>query len=199
MPTLNGSTLLEVMEFPRSLPPDYPLGDREVGAHERALIEQKLENVKPGETLGVDTRRVKFINYTFSDECFGKLASNLRAGDLGDRFVVLVATRKQADDTLKDVSLALVGRKLAMLCVADPEDPSDPYVIGELPEYLRDTLEAVKPGDTNELLANRLGINLTTCSNRTDKLVGLRLLRRKPHAGKFGYKQYEFTPILSPA
>jgi DNA-binding IclR family transcriptional regulator len=81
--------------------------------------------------------------------------------------------------------------------VDDPLHAQDWRVIGELPKSLEDTLNVVEAGDTNEALAGRLGINLTTCNNRTDRLVKLRLLRRTLHQGELGYKQYEFAPVLA--
>ena len=55
------------------------------------------------------------------------------------------------------------------------------------------------PGDTNEALAERLDIKLTTCSNRTDRLAKLRLLRKQRRHGDLGYKQFEFFPVLPSA
>lgn len=78
-------------------------------------------------------------------------------------------------------------------------DASEYDVVGELSEALKETLRAVEPGDTNEILADKLNIKPTACINRTDKLTKMRLLRKKLHAGEYGYKQYEFAPVLSPS
>ena len=199
MPVLSSHSRLKTVRFPRELEPDEPLANRQAATKERALLEQELRNIEPGGAVGIDARRVQFINYTFSDECFGKLLDELRSGEYPDRFLVLIASPEDLEDKLKDVAVALAGRKLAMLCLFEPKDTGNHGIVGELPKYLEDTLRAVKPGDTNETLAKRLGINLTTCNNRTDKLVKLRLLRRKLHEGGLGYKQYEFAPVLSPA
>lgn len=197
MPTISHKTI-QAVEFPQTQEPNVPLGHRELGEKERVLLEQEVTKVEPGEVVGIDVRRVEFLNYTFADECFGKLLDRMRTGDLGDRFAVLVADEAKLEEELKDVSLALSARKLAMLRTDDPSHAEEWHVIGDLPKSLEDTLKAVKSGDTNEVLAERLGINLTTCNNRTDKLVKLRLLRRKLHEGNLGYKQYEFAPILPP-
>lgn len=73
---------------------------------------------------------------------------------------------------------------------------ADLRVVSELPGYLAHTLESVRPGDTYEALAERLGIKLTTCSNRTDRLAKLHLLRKERRQGSLGYKQFEFFPVL---
>lgn len=198
MPTASRATI-KVVEFPQTQEPDTPLGSRRLGEEERALLEREVGKAKPGEIVGIDARRVEFVNYTFADECFGKLFNRMRAGEFGERFVVFMADESRLEEELKDVTVALAARKLAALCVDDPARAVDWRIIGELPKSLEDTLQAVEAGDTNETLAGRLGINLTTCNNRTDRLVKLRLLRRTLHQGELGYKQYEFAPVLAPS
>jgi hypothetical protein len=198
VPTASPATI-RVVTFPRTKEPTTPLGNRQLGEEERAQLERKVAEVEPGEIVGIDARRVEFLNYTFADECFGKLFNRIRAGEFGERFAVFVADESRFEEELKDVSVALAARKLAALCVDDPAHTEDWRIVGELPESLKHTLEAVEAGDTNETLAGRLGINLTTCNNRTDRLVKLRLLRRTLHRGDLGYKQYEFAPVLAPS
>jgi DNA-binding IclR family transcriptional regulator len=77
--------------------------------------------------------------------------------------------------------------------------PVDLRIVGALPDHLARTLWAIHPRDTNETLAERLGLNLTTCSNRTDRLAKLRLLRKQRRQGALGYKQFEFFPVLQNA
>jgi len=196
VPTASRATM-KVVEFPQTREADTPLGNRQLGEEERTLLEQEVAKAEPGGIVGIDARRVEFLNYTFADECFGKLFSRMHAGEFGERFAVLVANKSRLEEELKDVSVALAARKLAVLCVDDPLHAQDWRVIGELPKSLEDTLNVVEAGDTNEALAGRLGINLTTCNNRTDRLVKLRLLRRTLHQGELGYKQYEFAPVLA--
>jgi hypothetical protein len=196
VPTASRATI-KVVKFPQTQEPNAPLGNRQLGEEERILLEREVAKVSPGEIVGIDARQVEFLNYTFADECFGKLFNRMRAGELGERFAVFVADESRLEEELKDVSVALAARKLAVLCVDDPTRAEDWRIMGELPKSLEDTLEAVEAGDTNETLANRLGINVTTCNNRTDRLVKLRLLRRTLHQGDLGYKQYEFAPVLA--
>lgn len=196
MPTASHATTKRV-EFPLTQEPDTPLGNRQLGREERTLLEREVANAKPGEIIAIDARKVEFLNYTFADECFGKLFSRMSAGEFGERFAVLVANEPKLEEELKDISVALAARKLAVLCIDDLTRTVDWRVLGNLPKSLEDTLVAVQAGDTNETLASRLGINLTTCNNRTDRLVKLRLLRRSLHLGDLGYKQYEFAPVLN--
>lgn len=196
MPVSSNTMGLEkVLDFPCCLPADDLLANREDGEKERACLEEALAAAGPDEVVGIDVGQVKFINYSFSDECFGKLCGRLQSGEYPDRFIVLIAPEEELENSLYDVSIALKNRKLAMLWTH--HDASEYDVIGELSEALKETLRAVKPGDTNEILANKLNIKPTACINRTDKLTKMRLLRKKLHVGDYGYKQYEFAPVLA--
>ncbi len=175
------------------------MAGRKRGEEERLRLEKELRSVDDGAVLGIDVGQVLFVNHSFVDECFGALVRKLFSGEYKDRFVVLVASPEEQAEMLEDVSISLERRKLAMLCSGQDGEKDSTYIIGELPEYLRSTLNAVEPGDTNESLAEKLNIKLTTCSNRTDRLAKLRLLRKQLRSGELGYKQFEFSPVLPPA
>lgn len=185
-----------LLHFPQCISEEEPLATREDGQRELSRLEEALETAAPGEVVGVDVSGVRFINYSFSDQVFGKLCGRLWAGEHPDRFVVLVAPLQDLENRLQDIPVTLKNRKLAMLCLADPEDPSTQEVVGELSKSLKETLKAVRPGDTNEDLAERLEIKLTTCINRTDKLSRMRLLRKSERARESGHRQFEFSPVL---
>jgi hypothetical protein len=192
------SSIFEVLlNFPQRLSPEQPLATREDGQEELACLENVLREVAPGEVVGVNASQVRFINYSFSDECFGNLCGRLHAGEHPDRFVVIIAPHEDLKNRLQDVSVALKNRKLAMLCLTEPGNIFSQEVVGELSESLRETLSAVRVGDTNEDLAERLHINLTTCINRTEKLSKMRLLRKSERVKESGYRQYELSPVLS--
>lgn len=196
MPAPSKSTIFEKkINFPQHLSPKDPLATREAGQVQLARLGEVLEDTQAGEVVGIDVSGVEFINYSFSDECFGNLCGRLQSGEFPDRFVVLVAPEEGMENRLQDISIALKNRKLAMLWIAH-EDAPEYDLVGELSEALKETLKAVEPGDTNETLAGKLNIKSTACINRTDKLTKMRLLRKKLHAGEYGYKQYEFAPVL---
>lgn len=199
MPAPSKSIGLEkVLSFPLRLSEKDLLANREDGERERVCLEEEIEAIEPGGVVGVDVGQVRFINYSFSDECFGKVCGRLQSGEYPDRFVVLIAPREELETSLHDIYIALKNRKLAMLWITH-QDALEYGVVGELSEALKETLRAVEPGDTNEILAAKLNIKPTACINRTDKLTRMRLLRKKLHAGEYGYKQYEFAPVLPPS
>ncbi len=173
------------------------LAGRKGGAMERDRLKRVLGSLGPGSVLGVDARASEFMNFSFADECFRMLAQELSAGEAEDRYVVLIVSPGEQEDLIEEIQVSLERKKLAMF-LAETSDGgrADLSVIGGLSDYLERTLSAVRPGDTNEKLAERLGLNLTTCSNRTDKLAKLRLVRKQRRQGGLGYKQFEFFPVL---
>ncbi len=195
MPAPTKSRTFKKITFPQYLSPKKPLATREDGQDQLTQLGEILKQTPLGGVVGIDVGGVKFINYSFSDECFGNLCGRLQSGEYPERFVVLIAPAEHMENRLQDISIALKHRKLAMLWAMD-EDISEYDFVGELSEALKETLKAVEPGDTNEVLAKKLGIKPTACVNRTDKLTKMRLLRKKLHAGEYGYKQYEFAPVL---
>jgi hypothetical protein len=146
-----------------------------------------------------DVRTVHIMNFSFADECFGVLMQELYAGEAKDRYVVLIVSPDEQGDILEEIPVSLDRKKLAMFYTDNAEGLGELSIVGELPDYLVYTLESVRPGDTNETLAERLDIKLTTCSNRTDRLARLRLLRKQRRHGDLGYKQFEFSPVLPSA
>jgi hypothetical protein len=173
------------------------LAGRKGGAMERERLRRELASLGPGSVLGVDARAAEFMNFSFADECFRVLAQELSAGEAEDRYVVLIVSPAEQEDLIEEIQVCLERKKLAMfLAEASDEDAAAVRIIGELPDYLAHTLASVRPGDTNEVLSERLDIKLTTCSNRTDRLARLRLLRKQRRHGDLGYKQFEFFPVL---
>lgn len=175
------------------------LAGRKGGAMKRTRLRQRIESYGSGSVLGLDVRLVDFMNFSFADECFGALSQELYAGEIEDRYVVLIVSPGEQEDILEEIQVSLERRKLAMFYADKAEGTADLRIVGELPDYLMHTLESVRPGDTNEALSERLDIKLTTCSNRTDKLAKLRLVRKRRRQGGLGYKQFEFFPVLQDA
>lgn len=174
------------------------LAGRKGGAMERDRLRRALGALGLGSVLGVDARATEFMNFSFADECFRMLAQELLAGEAEDRYVVLIVSPGDQDDLVEEIEISLERKKLALfLAEASGDGTADVRIIGELPDYLAHTLASVRPGDTNETLADRLDLNLTTCSNRTDKLAKLRLVHKRRRRGALGYKQFEFFPVLA--
>lgn len=198
-PAVDLRVLDDVLTLPEGGVSGGVLAGRKGGGTARIRLRQMLESYGSGSVLGVDARSVHFMNFSFADECLGVLMQELYAGAVEDRYVVLIVSPDDQEDILEEIEVSLERRKLAMFYADKAEGPASLRVVGELPDYLVHTLESVRPGDTNETLSERLDIKLTTCSNRTDRLAKLRLLRKQRRHGGLGYKQYEFFPVLPAA
>lgn len=197
-PTVDLRGLDDVVPVPEGDASGRVLAGRKGGATERTRLKQALKAYGPGSVIGVDVRAAHFMNFSFADECFGVLMQELYAGEAGERYVVLIVSPDEQEDILEEIQVSLERKKLALFYADNPEGSAELRIVGELPDYLVHTLESVRPGDTNETLAERLDLKLTTCSNRTDRLARLRLLRKQRRHGGLGYKQFEFFPILQP-
>ena len=77
----------------------------------------------------------------------------LYAGEVGERYMVLIVSPDEQEDILEEIQVSLERKKLAMLYADNPEGLAELRIVGELPDYLVHTLESVRPGDTNETLA----------------------------------------------
>lgn len=198
-PTVDLRVLDNLLPLPGDNMSGGVLAGRKGGGAERARLRRMLESHGPGSVLGMDVRSVHFMNFSFADECFGVLAQEFYAGEVKDRYMVLIVSPDEQEDILEEIQVSLERRKLAMFYADKAEGPAALRILGELPDYLLHTLESVRAGDTNEALAKRLNIKLTTCSNRTDRLAKLRLLRKQRRQGGLGYKQFEFFPVLQTA
>jgi hypothetical protein len=195
-PAVDLSVLDDVIQLPEGDVSGGVLAGRKGGEAERSRLKQVLKSYEPESALGVDIRAAHFMNFSFADECFGVLLQQLYAREVKDRYMVLIVSPDEQEDILEEIHVSLERKKLAMFYARNADGLGELGIVGELPDYLVHTLESVEPGDTNETLAERLDIKLTTCSNRTDRLARLRLLRKRRRYGGLGYKQFEFFPVL---
>jgi hypothetical protein len=198
-PAVDLSVLDDVVPLPEGDISGGVLAGRKGGEAERTRLKQVLMSYGLGSVLGVDVQAAHFMNFSFADECFGVLMQELYGGEAENRYVVLIVSPDEQEDILEEIQVSLERKKLAMFYAGNPKGLGELSIVGELPDYLVHTLESILPGDTNETLAERLNIKLTTCSNRTDRLARLRLLRKKRRHGNLGYKQFEFFPVLPSA
>ncbi|HLL57369.1 MAG TPA: MarR family transcriptional regulator [Rubrobacteraceae bacterium] len=165
---------------------------RGTGRRVREALGEVLEGL-PGEgVLYVDTRGVELMDYSFADEALGILASRVAAGEYGDRRVVLV---EEDRELLENIEASLRQRSLAMVRVDEPG--AVPEIVGEVPEHLVETLDAIYDGGsiTNADLAAKLGLNHTACNNRATRLFKLGLIRRRKNTAAPGGRQYSYEGI----
>jgi hypothetical protein len=166
---------------------------RSTGRAVREALEETLTTLPKGGTLYVDTRGVELMDYSFADEALGILASRVASGEYGDRHLVLV---EEDRDLLENVEASLRQRSLAMIRV--DEVGGEPGIVGEVPEHLVATLQAIYDAGsiTNAALAAKLGLNHTACNNRATRLAKLGLIHRRTETAAPGGRQYSYERVV---
>ena len=166
---------------------------RSTGRTVREALEETLADLPKGGTLYVDTRGVELMDYSFADEALGILASRAASGEYGDRHLVLV---EEDRDLLENVEASLRQRSLAMIRV--DEIGGEPGIVGEVPEHLVATLQAIYDAGsiTNAALAAKLGLNHTACNNRATRLAKLGLIHRRIETAAPGGRQYTYERVV---
>ncbi len=165
---------------------------RGTGRRVRESLVEVLEGLPSGGVLYVDTRGVELMDYSFADEALGIMVSRVAAGEYGDRHVVLV---EEDRELLENVEASLRQRGLAMIRV--DEVGESPTLVGEVPEHLIETLQAIYDAGsiTNADLAAKLGLNHTACNNRATRLHKLGLIHRRKNNAAPGGRQYSYERI----
>ncbi len=165
---------------------------RGTGRRVREALAGSLEGLPGGGVLYVDTRGVELMDYSFADEALGILASRVAAGEYGDRHVVLV---EEDRELLENIEASLRQWGLAMIRVDEPG--ATPSIVGEVPEHLIETLQAIYDAGsiTNADLAAKLGLNHTACNNRATRLLKLGLIHRHKNTAAPGGRQYSYEGI----
>jgi hypothetical protein len=167
---------------------------RRAGRQVRGALAEILESLPKGGVLYVDTRDVDLMDYSFADEALGILASRMAGGEYGERHLVLVEEER---DLLENVEASMRQRGLAVIRVDSPETLEAPGVVGEVPEHLLETLQAIQEvgSITNADLAKKLGLNHTACNNRGTKLAKLGLIHRRMQTAAPGGRQYTYERV----
>lgn len=158
---------------------------RERGAKVRGEIESALRQHEEHEPLVIDFNGVELISFSFADEVVGTSLANLKAGDLGER-PILVANANP--DVLDPIERSLNRRDLIGGILT--EDGSV-RIIGEGP-HLQLTFDAARRrGEfrTSEL-ASDLGISVGACNNRLKPLLDACLVTRQRTAPQSGGREY---------
>ena len=166
---------------------------RSTGRAVREALEEALVALPKGGVLYVDTRGVELMDYSFADEALGILASRAASGEYGDRHLVLV---EEDRDLLENVEASLRQRSLAIIRV--DEVGAEPSIVGEVPEHLVATLQAIYDAGsiTNAALAAKLGLNHTACNNRATRLAKLGLIHRRIETAAPGGRQYTYERVV---
>ena len=155
---------------------------RPTGQAVRERIERDLEQEPAGSVIGLDFAKVGVIDYSCSDEIVAKLLSRLLAGEYGEKYLMLMGMN---ENQRENIEVALERKDLAVI-MEGPEGRRS--VLGNLNQYLRDTLEFV--GEREKATARELSeakkIEANTSGTRLLNLYKKRLVRRVAETGGDG-------------
>jgi DNA/RNA-binding domain of Phe-tRNA-synthetase-like protein len=156
----------------------------------RRRIERDIEKEPEGTVLALDFSKIGIIDYSCADEIIAKLVSRLLSGEYGDKYLLLAGLNENQEE---NIEVALERKGLAV--VAETRDGKR-AVLGELHNYLKDTLEFVgkKKKATAKDLADAKKVEANTSGTRLLNLHKKRLVRRAETIGPEG-KVWLYEPL----
>ncbi len=156
----------------------------------RQRVERDMEKEPEGSVICLDFSKIGVIDYSCADEIVAKLVSRLLSGEYGDRYLILTGLN---DNQKENIEVALERKGLAV-----PVEMRDGKraVLGELHNYLKDTLEFVgrKKKATAKDLADAKKVEANTSGTRLLNLHKKRLVRRIETIGSDG-KVWQYEPL----
>jgi hypothetical protein len=132
-----------------------------------------MENLRPGDTLVIDTAGVEAFDYSFADEAFVKMIKTL-PGEHPGRFLVVEnlndCTKENLTKALENSNLVMIERTEGMLKLVGKVHPADEETFAQV----ADGGEGVSAAG----LGKKLDLNLTAMNERLSKLTNLGVVRR---------------------
>ena len=140
----------------------------------RERIERDMGKEPEGSVIALDFSKIGVIDYSCADEIVTKLVSRLLSGEYGDRYLLLAGLNENQKE---NIEVAIERKDLAVM--AEMRDGSR-VVLGNLNNYLRDTLEFIvkKKKATSKDLADARKIEANTSGTRLLNLYKKRLVKR---------------------
>lgn len=163
------------------------LWGRSKGALVRQTIEDMLEAAQTGDVIVVDLAGVEVMDYSFSNEVFGKLLNRVPKEHSG-KYLVLKNLSGYVRENLEP---ALRDLKLTALAIQD----SGWYIVGTTKTTDVETLKVIEELGSTELgtVAKRLDISITACSNRLNKLADQGLIKKLEVEKPVGNEKYVYA------
>ncbi len=140
----------------------------------RERVERDMEKEPEGTVVALDFSKIGVIDYSCADEIIAKLVSRLLSGEYGDKYLFLTGLN---DNQKENIEVALERKGLAV--TVEMRDGKR-AVLGELNNYLKDTLDFVvkKKKATSKELSDLKKIEPNTSGTRLLNLHKKRLVRR---------------------
>ncbi len=157
----------------------------------RERIERDIAKEKDGEVIALDFSKIGIIDYSCADEIAAKLISRLVSGEYGDKYIVLKGLNENQKE---NIEVALERKDLAVMAELKGGIRS---IIGNLNNYLKETLEAIigKGRITAGELSDELKLPANTSGTRLLNLYKKKLVRRITEARAEG-RVWVYLPCL---
>jgi hypothetical protein len=138
----------------------------------------------------VDFAGVEVMDYSFSNEVFCKLFSRVPKEYTGKHLVL----KNLSDYVKENLEPALRDLKLIALAIQD----SSWELIGNSKTTYVETLKALEDLGSAELatISNQLGISITACSNRLNRLADQGLIKKLEVDRPLGNEKYLYAWLL---
>jgi STAS-like domain of unknown function (DUF4325) len=140
----------------------------------RERIERNLEKEPDGSVVALDFSKIGVIDYSCADEIVAKLVSRLLSGEYRDKYLFLSGLNENQKE---NIEVAIERKDLAIM--AEMRE-GDRVVLGNLNNYLRDTLDFIvkKKKATSKELSDAKKIEANTSGTRLLNLYKKRLVKR---------------------
>lgn len=147
---------------------------RQSGQTIRERIEKEIQQERDGEIIALDFSQIGIIDYSCADEIIAKLISRLLASEYGNRYILLSGMN---DNQKENIEVALERKDLAAM--AELRN-GDKVLIGNLNNYLRETLELIitKNKISAKDLSETMKLEANTSGTRLLNLHKKRLVKR---------------------
>ncbi len=140
----------------------------------RELIERDIAGEERGEVVALDFSGIGIIDYSCADEIAAKLISRLINNEYGDRYIIFAGLNENQKE---NIEVALERKDLAVMAEMKG---GERVLLGNLHNYLRDTLEVIrkKGRTTAKELSDMKKVGANTSGTRLLNLHKKRLVKK---------------------
>ncbi|MHB8438517.1 MAG: STAS-like domain-containing protein [Acidimicrobiales bacterium] len=167
------------------------LATRERGRQVREEIQEKLRELRSGETLELSFKGIEGITVSFGDECVAKLIIERSMGTLVDRGLVIDG----ANDVVREELEAVLSRM--KISAVSMDAAGHPEILGErgwLPATLEAAME-LRSFSASEV-ADKLNLTPQAANNRLKVLVASGAVVRQRVVPEGGGKEFSYTVVI---
>lgn len=149
------------------------------GETHRDFLDDRILSMAPDAVVALDLRGVDYLGYSYAKRALREILLRRNEGRYGERRLYIVADQDQ--DFIDGLEASLRERKMFTMVVPGPDSLEGAQLVGEVPDYIAETFEAVRrhgPIATGSL-AKMIDESPQNTKNRLDRLAEMGLLKRE--------------------